>query len=83
MISNIEPNEVNPIFEMHDVIAEKILQINGDKGNKEYLEHNVTNLLNSIPKSLVKGRIFRNAKTIPDNIEIITKNAEKIRYIDI
>ncbi|WP_232279108.1 hypothetical protein [Rickettsia akari] len=22
--SNIEPNEVNPIFEMHDVIAEKI-----------------------------------------------------------
>ncbi|WP_187145885.1 hypothetical protein [Rickettsia massiliae] len=51
---------------MHDVIAEKILQINGDKGNKEYLERSVTNLLNSIPKSLVKGRIFRNAKTIPD-----------------
>lgn len=65
MISNIEPNEVNPIFEMHDVIAEKILQINGDKGNKEYLERSVTNL-NAIPKSLVKGRIFRNAKTIPD-----------------
>lgn len=34
---------------------EKILQINGDK-----------DLLNSMPKSLVKGRIFRNAKTIPD-----------------
>ncbi|MEG8230781.1 hypothetical protein O6R16_07200 [Candidatus Rickettsia tasmanensis] len=66
LISNIEPNEVNPLFEMHDVIAEKILQINGDKGNKEYLERSVTNLLNSIPKSLVKGRIFRNAKTIPD-----------------
>ncbi|WP_227779747.1 hypothetical protein [Rickettsia sp. Tenjiku01] len=32
LIPNIEPNEVNPIFEMHDVIAEKILQINGDKG---------------------------------------------------
>lgn len=77
LISNIEPNEVNPIFEMHDVIAEKILQLNGDKGNKEYLELSVTNLLNSIPKSLVKGRIFRNAKTISDNIEIITKNAEK------
>ncbi|BBJ32117.1 hypothetical protein RAS_12260 [Rickettsia asiatica] len=77
LISNIEPNEVNPIFEMHDVIAKKILQINGDKGNKEYLERSVTNLLNSIPKSLVKGRIFRNAKTISDNIEIITKNAEK------
>ena len=66
LISNIEPNEVNLIFEMHDVIAEKILQINGDKGNKEYLERSVTNLLNSIPKSLVKGRILRNTKTIPD-----------------
>ncbi|WP_017442555.1 hypothetical protein [Rickettsia gravesii] len=66
MISNIEPNEVNLIFEMYDVIDEKILQINGDKGNKEYIEHSVTNLLNSIPKSLVKGRIFRHAKTIPD-----------------
>lgn len=80
LISDIEPNEVNPIFEMHDVIAEKILQINGDKGNKEYLELSVTNLLNSIPKSLVKGRIFRNAKTISDNIEIITKNAENSIY---
>ncbi|WP_347939021.1 hypothetical protein [Rickettsia oklahomensis] len=45
MIHNIKPNEVNPIFEMHYVIAEKILQINGNKGNKEYI---------SIPKSLVK-----------------------------
>ncbi|MEY4463718.1 MAG: hypothetical protein RLZZ81_689 [Pseudomonadota bacterium] len=77
LITNIEPNEVNPIFEMHDVIAEKILQINKSKENKGSLERIVTNLLNSIPKSLVKGRIFRNAKTIPYNIEIITKNAEK------
>ncbi|HJD66501.1 MAG TPA: hypothetical protein LFV91_05660 [Rickettsia endosymbiont of Bembidion nr. Transversale] len=28
LITNIEPNENNPIFEMHDVIVEKILQIN-------------------------------------------------------
>lgn len=47
-------------------MMEKILQINRDKGNKEYLKRSVTNLLNSIPKSLVKGHIFRNAKTIPD-----------------
>ncbi|WP_261368660.1 hypothetical protein [Rickettsia argasii] len=38
LISNIEPNEVNLIFKMHDVIAKKILQINGDKENKEYLK---------------------------------------------
>ncbi|WP_342270029.1 tetratricopeptide repeat protein [Rickettsia endosymbiont of Orchestes rusci] len=77
LISNIDPNEVNPVFEMHDIIVEKILQINGSKENKKHLEQLATNLLNSIPKSVVKGRIFRNAKTVSENIEIITKNAEK------
>ncbi|WP_341790509.1 tetratricopeptide repeat protein [Rickettsia endosymbiont of Polydrusus tereticollis] len=62
---------------MHDIIVEKILQMNGNKNNKEHLEQLATNLLNSIPKSVVKGSMFRNAKTISDNIRIITENAEK------
>ncbi|KAK0156758.1 hypothetical protein PV328_012354 [Microctonus aethiopoides] len=57
LISNIEPKETNPVFEMHDIIAEKILQMNGSN-NKEYIEQVVTNFLNSIPKSLVKGSGF-------------------------
>lgn len=75
LITNIEPNENNPIFEMHDVIVEKILQIN-ENDNKENLNQLITNLLNTIPKSLIKGNIFRKNKTVLDNIEIITQNAE-------
>ncbi|WP_341757315.1 hypothetical protein [Candidatus Tisiphia endosymbiont of Ditula angustiorana] len=63
LISNTDPNETNPIFEMHDVIAQKIVEINGDKNNKNYLEDIVTKLMNSIPSSVVKAHIFRNAKT--------------------
>ncbi|WP_341791998.1 hypothetical protein [Rickettsia endosymbiont of Gonocerus acuteangulatus] len=60
---------------MHDVIVEKILKINGHN-NKENLNQLIINLLNTIPKSLIKGRVFRTAKTVSDNIEIITQNAE-------
>ncbi|MGX6960976.1 MAG: tetratricopeptide repeat protein [Rickettsia endosymbiont of Pentastiridius leporinus] len=76
LISNIDPDEMNPVFEMHDVIAGKIVQINSSNNNKGNLKELITNLLNTIPKSLVKGRIFRNTKTMSDNIEIITQNAE-------
>lgn len=61
LITNIEPNENDPTFEMHDVIAEKILQIN-ENDNKENLNQLITNLLNTIPKSLIKGNIFRKKK---------------------
>lgn len=60
---------------MHDVIAEKILQIN-ENDNKENLNQLITNLVNTIPKSLIKGNVFRKNKTVLDNIEIITQNAE-------
>ncbi|WP_341788350.1 MULTISPECIES: tetratricopeptide repeat protein [unclassified Rickettsia] len=77
LITNIEPNEDNPTFEMHDVIAEKILKINGYTNNKESIDQVVTNYISSVPSSVVKARIFRNAKTVLGNIDIITKNAEK------
>jgi len=76
LISNIDASEDNPVFEMHDVIAQKILEKNS-ANNSKYLEDLVTKFLDSTPKSAVKGFIFRNAKTIPENIDIITKNAEK------
>jgi len=77
LIYNIISDETNPVFEMHDIIAEKVLQINGNKNNKEYIEQVANNFINSVPKSVVKGRIFRNSRTIQNNLEIITENAEK------
>jgi hypothetical protein len=77
LISNIDPHETNPIFEMHDVIAQKIAEMSGDKNNKTYLEDIITKLMSCIPKSITKARIFRSTKTISENLKIILNNSEK------
>ena len=41
LIANIDSNNENPIFEMHDIIAQKILEINGDKKDKEVWKCNI------------------------------------------
>jgi hypothetical protein len=77
LISNIDSNENNHIFEMHDVVAQKVAEINGDNSNKTTLDDIITKLMNYIPKSVIKARIFRTARTISENFEIILKNSEK------
>ncbi|WP_375332076.1 tetratricopeptide repeat protein [Candidatus Tisiphia endosymbiont of Temnostethus pusillus] len=77
LISNIDPNDTNPVFEMHDVIAQKIAEINGDKNNKAYLEDIITKLVGCVPKSLLKAQLFRETKTMHENFEILSRNAEK------
>ncbi|WP_425364412.1 tetratricopeptide repeat protein [Candidatus Tisiphia endosymbiont of Mystacides longicornis] len=78
LISNIDPQETNPIFEMHDVVAQKITEINGNQNNKIYLEDIVTKLVGSVPKrNSVKAQLFRKARTILENFEILTRNAVK------
>ena len=77
LILNIKATEDNPVYEMHDIIVQKILEINGEKNNKNYLENTITKLLNAIPNNVVKAQIFRDADTIYENLNIIAKNAEK------
>jgi tetratricopeptide (TPR) repeat protein len=77
LISNINPNEENPIYEMHDVISQKILEINGERGNRNHLENIITKFLDSIPKTVIKSQVFREAPTIWENLDIIAKNAIK------
>ncbi|WP_375327173.1 tetratricopeptide repeat protein [Candidatus Tisiphia endosymbiont of Nemotelus uliginosus] len=77
LIANIDPNETNPIFEMHDVIAQKIAEINGEKVNKVCLDEVISRLVNAVPKSIVQARAFRNSKTIAENIAVISSNSEK------
>ncbi|WP_341752858.1 MULTISPECIES: tetratricopeptide repeat protein [unclassified Candidatus Tisiphia] len=75
LISNIELHEINPIFEMHDVIAQKISE--SASNNKAYLEDIITKLVGYVPKSVIKSRIFRSAKTMEENFEIILRNSKK------
>lgn len=77
LLSNIDSDVNNPVYEMHDAIAQKIMEINGDKNNKRYLEEIITKLLNAVPKSVLKGRVFRNSKTMLENSEAIINNSEK------
>ena len=77
LISNIHATQDNPIYEMHDVISQKILEINGDNSNRKALEDIITKFMNSIPKSAIKGQVFRDAVTVRENLDIITKNAQK------
>ncbi|WP_341751434.1 MULTISPECIES: tetratricopeptide repeat protein [unclassified Candidatus Tisiphia] len=74
LISNIDPNKDNPIFEMHDIISNKIMELNGDN-NKIYLE----NIINKLPKfkGPYSGYLWKSTKTIPENLEILLNNSEK------
>ena len=76
LISCIDTNAHNPIFEMHDVIAQTVRKINGDKKNQYYLDEIISKLVKSIPEGIYKAHIFRNAKTIQENLAIILQNAQ-------
>lgn len=77
LISNINIGQENYIFEMHDVIAQKMQQINDDSNNQHYIEEIIDNLVKSMPKNVLKSHIFRTAKTVHENLEIILKFSEK------
>ncbi len=77
LISNIDSNDTNPIFEMHDVIAQKIAEINCGENNKAYLDDIITKLIGCVPKSVVEAQLFRKTKTMNENLEVLARNAEK------
>jgi hypothetical protein len=77
LISNTENDDDNPVFEMHDVIAQKIIELNGDENNKVYLEEIFYNITQALPASMHTGHVFRNGKTIMENLEVITSYVER------
>ncbi|WP_367363736.1 tetratricopeptide repeat protein [Candidatus Tisiphia endosymbiont of Nedyus quadrimaculatus] len=74
LISNINSSEDNPIFEMHDIVSNKIMELNGDN-NKIYLENIISKLPK--PKGTYSGYLWRSGNTIPENLEILLSNSEK------
>ncbi len=76
LILNIDSDEDNLVFEMHDVIAQKILELSGNN-NKLYLEEIVIKLTNFSPATVVKSHLFRKEKTVKENLEVIARNIER------
>ncbi|CAF2232814.1 unnamed protein product [Rotaria magnacalcarata] len=80
LISNIDSNKDDPVFEMHDVIAETLQGMNTKIKNQQYLEEMISNILEkSFPKGVAERQIFRTASTIIENLQIILRNAEKYK----
>ena len=68
LISNIDSNQDNPIFEMHDIIAETIREISLKK-NQQYLEEMISNILiKSLPRGVTKRHMIRTSPTIDENL---------------
>ena len=77
LIVNVDASENNHIFEMHDIIAQKILEIN-QENNKALLEDIVLKINSSTKGAGTQnGHILRTESTIPENLEIILRNTEK------
>ncbi|WP_341762354.1 tetratricopeptide repeat protein [Candidatus Tisiphia endosymbiont of Melanophora roralis] len=74
LISNIDSDQDNPVFEMHDVIAQKTIKINGYQDNKVYLEYIIDKITKAIPNNGKQPpeHTFRSGKTINENLKIIT-----------
>ncbi len=77
LISNIDSNEDNPVFEMHDIISNKIMELNGDKRNKIYLE----NIIIKLPQSnnIHFQYSWMTANTIVENLTILLN--QNLRYV--
>jgi tetratricopeptide (TPR) repeat protein len=71
LISNTDPSEDNPVFEMHDIIAQKITEMNGEQSNRNNLEDIFDKITRALPATMHTGHIFRNGKTVSDNLRVI------------
>ena len=77
LISNTIHSETNPIFEMHDVIAQTLIAMIEDKKVKGILEELIDNLILAVPKDIADFHVFRSGKTIFENFKVLSKYTER------
>lgn len=75
LIHNIFLDESNSVFEMHDIVSNKLLGLNGNL-NAKYLENIISKVIMSMPKDIIQGYNYRNEQIVRENLEVILKNAE-------
>lgn len=77
LITNLETVDDNPVFEMHDVIALKILELISSNDKKKNIEIIVDRIMKAMPEGVHDGHIFRTSKAVHENLEIIILNVKK------
>ena len=77
LITNIDPNAENHLFEMHDITVQTILN-NQEKDNvKNIVEKTVANLIDSTPESIADFHVFRDKKTVSENFQKLSESADQ------
>lgn len=79
LIANVDSNDQKPVFEMHDIIVQTILDIIGEQEIKKILEKTVDSLIKSTPDTISEFHVFRSGNTVSENFQIISDNAEKYK----
>ena len=77
LITNIDANEKNPVFEMHDIIKQTILETMGHDKAKSILEKVVDNLVTLTPDTISEFHVFRGGNTVSENFQVISEHADK------
>lgn len=78
LISNIDSHQDNPIFEMHDIIAKTIQDINTVSENNKNLDEIIFNVLvKAFPTGVVQKQDTRVSPTFNENLQIILENTKK------
>ena len=78
LISNIDSHQDDPIFEMHDIIAKTIQDINTVSENNKNLDEIIFNVLvKAFPTGVVQKQATRVSPTFNENLQIILENTKK------
>ena len=76
ILSKAEGAKDNPIFEMHDMVAESVRNITSKNENKIYLEDMIERFVKAIPGSLNDGHVFIIRDTFQESAASIDNYAE-------
>ena len=80
LISSISSDQENPIYEMHDIIAQTIRDISPDDENNAQLNEIIFNVLvRSFPKGVVQKQTTRVSLTFNENLQVILNNTKKFQ----
>lgn len=76
-VSCIDSNDDNPVYEMHDVFADKLREIYSNSRINKTLESIIFNFRSYTSSNVQQSHKIKTSITVQENLETVLKNAEK------
>lgn len=76
-VSCVDSNDDNPVYEMHDVFADKLREIYSNNRINKTLELIILNFRSSTSSNVQQSHKIKTSITVQENVEAVLKNAEK------